>query len=147
MRGVVLLLGVALHGAPGLVATSQTVTVTVTVVATLVVVGLAAAAGWLLLEAAALRRSCTRLRDETEALRSDLEAVAAQAGRALARVDDLVGSAESISDVVGSASRLASSAMAAPVIKAVALGTGAARAGRRLRQGPASGGAAQGGGR
>ncbi|MHB1930187.1 MAG: hypothetical protein ACYCUG_12345 [Acidimicrobiales bacterium] len=128
-------------GAPIVVASSQTVAVGVTVVATVVVVGLAAAVAWMLHEAAALRRAAADLRGvaadlraEAADLRAGLQAVASHAERELRRVEDLVGSAESISEVVGSASRLASTAMATPVIKAVALGSGAARAGRRLRR-------------
>ena len=121
-------------GTADVVASSQTVAVAVTVVATLVVVGLAAAVAWMLRETAALRRVAADLRAEAADLHSRLEAVAAHAERELQRVEDLVGSAESISEVVGSASRLASTAMATPVIKVVALGSGAARAGRRLRR-------------
>ena len=49
-------------------------------------------------------------------------------------MDDLVGSAEAITETVGSASRLAHSAIATPIIKVMAFRAGTARAGRRLRK-------------
>lgn len=125
-----------MHGVAAVVVASETVVVGVTVVATVVLVGLVAAVVWMLREAAALRRATGELRERAAALHDELEAVAARADEQLERVDGLVNSAESISEVVGSASRLASTAMAGPVIKAVALGSGAARAGRRLRRRP-----------
>jgi hypothetical protein len=121
----------------------ETVAVGVTVVGTLVVAALAAAVAFLLYQARSLRQAAAELRRDSAARLDELDRTLARAagelGRAgaeLDRVGDLIGSAESISDAVGGASRLASTAMAGPVIKAVALGSGAARAGRRLRRGP-----------
>ena len=52
----------------------------------------------------------------------------------LERVDRLVGSAESISQTVDATSKLAYRALSAPVIKTVAITSGASRAARRLRK-------------
>jgi methyl-accepting chemotaxis protein len=114
---------------------TSTVAVGVTVVATLVVVALLLAVLALVRAARDLRRAATSLRDQAAELLSELDDAVARSEHQLQRVDDLVGSAESISEAVGSASRLASTAVAGPVIKAMAFGAGAARAGRRLREG------------
>ena len=59
-----------------------------------------------------------------------------QAGLEVERVDRMVGSAEAISDAVGSASRLVGGAVTAPFIKVVAFGTGVARGLRLVRGRP-----------
>ena len=56
------------------------------------------------------------------------------ANEELARVDRLVGSAESISATVDATSKLAYRALSAPVIKTVAVPSGASKAARRLRR-------------
>ena len=56
------------------------------------------------------------------------------ANEELARVDRLVGSAESISATVDATSKLAYRALSAPVIKTVAITSGASRAAKRLRR-------------
>jgi hypothetical protein len=65
-----------------------------------------------------------------------MEATIGAADAHLGRVDELIGSAESISEALSSASRLASAAVAGPVIKVRAFSAGAARARRRLQQDP-----------
>lgn len=65
----------------------------------------------------------------------DLAAALVEANAELARVERLVGSAESISATVDATSRLAYRALSAPVIKTVAVTSGASRAARRLRAG------------
>ena len=87
-----------------------------------------------------LRRSARELAGLVEELESRFEAVVGEAEATidlargeLARVDDLVGSAEAITATVGSASRVAHAVLAAPLIKAVAIGSGTLRAGRSLR--------------
>ncbi len=117
---------------------SDVVAVAVTIVATLVLVALAAGVVSLLRHARALRRSAAVLAVESQRLLDDMAGALDAADAQLERVDDLIGSAETISEAVGSASRIASTAMATPVIKVMAFGTGAARAGRRLRQGPSA---------
>lgn len=57
-----------------------------------------------------------------------------EANEELARLDRLVGSAESISATVDATSRLAYRALSAPVIKTVAMTSGASRAAKRLRR-------------
>lgn len=65
---------------------------------------------------------------------SDLAQGLAEANEELARIDRLVGSAESISATVDATSKLAYRALSAPVIKTVAMGSGASRAARRMRR-------------
>lgn len=64
----------------------------------------------------------------------DLARSVAEANEELARLDRIVGSAESISDTVDATSKLAYRALAAPVIKTVAMTSGASRAAKRLRK-------------
>src|SRR5579875_832932 len=130
--------GVALLAASG----SDTVAVGVTVVATLVVVALAAGLVYVVSVARRLQRAAADLERRSNELMATLEVAVDRAELQVQRVDDLVGSAELISDAVGQASRTAGMAVSGPVIKAMAFGAGAARAGRRLRAGappPASG--------
>ena len=83
-------------------------------------------------------RRVTRMLDEitdqalplVDQLATDL----AEANDQLDRVDRLVGSAESISATVDATSKLAYRALSAPVIKTVAVRTGASRAAKRLRK-------------
>lgn len=104
------------------------------VVGVLVVLGLLVAMAALLREAAALRREAATLAAETVRSRAELVELRRLVEVELARVQVLTGSAEALSDAVGSVSRIATSAAVTPVIKAVAIGAGAARAGRRLRR-------------
>lgn len=113
----------------------DTVAVGVTVVATLVVVALAAGLVYVVAAGRRLRRAAVDLERRSNELMAVLEVAADRAEIQVQRVDDLVGSAESISDAVGQASRMAGVAVSGPVIKAMAFGAGAARAGRRLRDG------------
>lgn len=100
--------------------------------------------------ALSLRRSARDLQllagelaEHAEVVMGDVEETIATARAELARVDDLVGSAEAITETVGSASRVAHAVLAAPLIKVVALGAGTARAGRRLRVAAPAGAARQ----
>ncbi|MGI8755929.1 MAG: DUF948 domain-containing protein [Acidimicrobiales bacterium] len=83
-------------------------------------------------------RRVTRTLDQVTAeaapLLDDLAASVAAANEQLERVDRLVGSAESISATVDATSKLAYRALSAPVIKTVAVTSGASRAARRLRR-------------
>lgn len=84
-----------------------------------------------------LRRVTTTLDDLTARavpLLEDLEAGVADATGQLERVEKLVGSAESISATVDATSKLAYRALSAPVIKTVAVTSGASRAAKRLRR-------------
>jgi hypothetical protein len=112
---------------------SATIAVGVTVVATLVVVGLVAGLFRVLAAARQLRADAEELQRESRRLLGELDGTLTHAGRELARVDDLIGSAEALTDTVGQASRLAYASVANPVIKVLAFGRGTARASRRLR--------------
>lgn len=83
-------------------------------------------------------RRVTRTLDELNAqalpLIDDLASALAEANEELARVDKLVGSAESISATVDATSKLAYRALSAPVIKTVAVTSGASRAARAARR-------------
>ncbi|CAN5641362.1 hypothetical protein BH10ACT1_BH10ACT1_24310 [soil metagenome] len=64
----------------------------------------------------------------------DLASSVADANEELAKVQRLVGSAESISATVDATSKLAYRALSAPMIKTVAMTSGASRAAKRLRK-------------
>lgn len=114
-------------------ATTSNLAVAITVVATLVVVALLVAAVSVMRSARQLRQAAEELAQSTKELIEDVGAAVSRAGVELERVDDLVGSAESITETVGAASRLAYVALSNPLIKVLAVGRGTARASRRLR--------------
>ena len=118
----------------GTVSASTVVAIGVTAVATVVVVGLLAAVVSLRRSAGQLHQLAEELSEHAACVLADAEDTVHRARAELDRVDDLVGSAEAISQTVGSASRLAQTALASPLIKVMALGAGTARAGRRLRK-------------
>jgi hypothetical protein len=115
---------------------TDSVAVGVTVVATLVVVALAVAVVYLLKAVREIRLEAQGLAREATELLDELDSTVRQAGMEVERVDRMVGSAEAISDAVGSASKLVGGAMAGPLIKLVAFGSGLARAARLVRRGP-----------
>lgn len=82
----------------------------------------------------AVRYSVEELRRETLPVVSSLERTVSQANAELERVDDLIGSAQSVSSTVDSASRLAYLAFSNPLIKVVALASGTRRAAKALRR-------------
>jgi hypothetical protein len=118
----------------GTVSAGSAVVIGVTVVATVVVLGLLLVSVSLLQTARRMRVLAEELSQHTALALNDVDVVVARARGELDRVDDLIGSAEAITQTVGSASRLAHLAFAGPVIKVMALGAGTARAGRRLRR-------------
>jgi hypothetical protein len=82
-----------------------------------------------------LRREVEQLRAETGPLLAELRAAVEEAGEDLERFDSVIGSAEAISDAVGSTTgKMTRAAFATPVIKTVALATGGSRVARRLRR-------------
>lgn len=110
-------------------------------VAIAVAAGSAAVVVVLLVAALSLRRSARDLRLLVEEMTGhaavvigEAEATITRARGELARVDDLIGSAEAITETVGTASRLAHATLATPLIKILAFGAGTARAGRRFRR-------------
>ena len=98
------------------------------------VIGLIGAALSLRRSARDLRELADELSDHAAAVLGRAEDTIIRAEGELALVDNLSGSAEAITDTVGSASRLAHAAFAAPLIKVMAFRAGTARAGRRLRK-------------
>jgi hypothetical protein len=88
----------------------------------------------------ALRETIDDLRRETLPVVNELQSVARQANSELERVDTLLGTAESISSTVDSASKLAYLAFSNPLIKLLAFATGTSRAARRLRRSRADSG-------
>lgn len=116
--------------------TSTVWPVVIAVAATVVVALLAATAVSLARTAARLRDLASELGDHAEIVLGAVEETVVKARAELERVDDLVGSAEALSQTVGSAGRLAQAAVSTPLIKIMAFGAGTARAGRRLRGRP-----------
>lgn len=112
------------------------VLVVVTVVSVLSVVGMVAVLIHLLTTVRRLTAALDELTEQAIPLIDELAESLAEANAELARVDRLVGSAESISATVDATSKLAYRALSAPVIKTVAVTSGASRAAKRLR-GPA----------
>ena len=113
---------------------SDVAAVVVAVAVAILVVGLLFAFASLVRTLAALREAVEQLRRETVPLVSDLRSTVTQANAELERVDGLLGTAESISATVDSASRLAYLAFSNPLVTARALGAGTARAARRFRR-------------
>ena len=81
-----------------------------------------------------VRDAVELLRTETVPVMTDLGETVRAANAELERVDGILGTAESISGTVDSASRLAYLAFSNPVIKGLALATGTGRAARRFRR-------------
>ena len=98
------------------------------------VVAIVVALGRLLASVRALRRSLDELNAQVVPLVDDLRVALEEANEELDRIDRLVGSAESISATVDATSKLAYRALSAPVIKTVAVTSGASRAARRMRK-------------
>ncbi len=81
-----------------------------------------------------VQRSVDELTATAQPLIDQLAVAIEDANEELARVDRLVGSAESISATVDATTKLAYRALSAPVIKTVAMTSGASRAAKRLRR-------------
>jgi hypothetical protein len=114
----------------------QTADVLAIVAAVTVAVLVGVVAAMMLLLTRTLRdlgRSAEMLRTEAVPLLDELRAAVREAGHEVDRVDRLVSSAEQLGDAVDGAQRLAYRTLASPVVKAMALGTGVARARDRLR--------------
>jgi predicted PurR-regulated permease PerM len=71
-----------------------------------------------------LRQVLRQLRDEAVPAAQELRATVRQANAELDRVDDLLGSAETVAGTVESASDLTYRAMSRPLIRMMSLGTG-----------------------
>ncbi len=81
-----------------------------------------------------VRNTLDEITAEALPLIDELSTSVADANVELARVQRLVGSAASISATVDATSKLAYRALSAPVIKTVAMTSGASRAAKRLRK-------------
>lgn len=81
-----------------------------------------------------VRDAMDELHERSLPLVDELADTVEAANAELERVDRLLGSAESISQTVDATSKLAYRALSAPVIKTVAITSGASRAARRLRK-------------
>lgn len=108
--------------------------VVVTATSIVAVVAIVVALGRLLSSVRALRTSIDEVNAQLTPLVDELRVALDEANQELDRIDRLVGSAESISATVDATSKLAYRALSAPVIKTVAVTSGAGRAARRLRR-------------
>lgn len=81
-----------------------------------------------------VRGTLDAITDQVVPLVDELSRSVTEANAELERVERLVGSAESISATVDATSKLAYRALSAPVIKTVAITSGASRAAKRLRK-------------
>jgi uncharacterized protein YoxC len=113
---------------------SAVVAIGVTIVATVVIMVLLAVVWTLIRTMQALRATADDVRRESLSLLDEMRGALGHANHELDRVDGLLGTAESISATVDSASRLAYVTLANPVVKVMAFGTGTAKAARRLRR-------------
>jgi methyl-accepting chemotaxis protein len=113
---------------------SGVMAIVVTAIATLAVAAPLGSALSLRRSARDLQALADDLAEQAAVVISDAEAAVARARRELDRVDDLVGSAEAITETVESATRLAHTALATPLIKVMALRAGTARVGKKLRK-------------
>lgn len=114
--------------------TSDAEAIVVAVLATIVIMALLAVLVAMTRTLRIMRESTDELRRESMRLLADLRGAVDQANSEIERVDGLLGTAESVAGTLDSASRLAYLAFSNPVIKALAFGTGTARAARRLRR-------------
>lgn len=110
--------------------------VVMAVTAVIGVVGLLFALGAAIRTMAVFRRSVEEITSSALPLIEDAHSAVRQTNADLAKVDELIDRADSISTTVNSVSRLAYTAFSGPVVKVLALGTGTARAigGFRLRR-------------
>lgn len=81
-----------------------------------------------------VRLSVEQLRREALPVVNDLQRTVVTANAELERLDGLIDSATSVSATVDSASHLAYLVLANPLIKAMAIGSGTARAARAFRR-------------
>jgi hypothetical protein len=106
----------------------------VAIASVVAVVLLAVALGTIAKTLKEVRLAVELLRTETVPVVVELGDTVRNANAELERVDALLGTAESISGTVDSASRLAYLAFSNPLIKALALASGTSRAARSFRR-------------
>lgn len=105
----------------------------VAVAATLALVGLLAVVVLLVGAVRELRITVTELRVETQAVVEELHEAVRGTNAELERIDNVLHAAETVTDTLDSASRLAYLTMGSPVVKGLAAATGANQAYRRFR--------------
>ncbi len=105
----------------------------VAVAATLALVGLLAVVVLLVGAVRELRITVTELRVETQAVVEELHEAVRGTNAELERIDNVLHAAESVTDTLDAASRLAYLTMGSPVVKGLAAATGANQAYRRFR--------------
>ena len=105
----------------------------VAVAATLALVGLLAVVVLLVGAVRELRITVTELRVETQAVVEELHEAVRGTNAELERIDNVLHAAESVTDTLDSAARLAYLTMGSPVVKGLAAATGANQAYRRFR--------------
>jgi hypothetical protein len=113
---------------------ASTVAILVTIVATVIMMALLAVVWHLARTMRLLRAAADDLRQETLVLLSEMRGAVGLASRELERADGLLGTAESVTATVDSASRLAYMTLSNPVVKVLAFGSGTRKAARRLRR-------------
>jgi hypothetical protein len=114
--------------------TSDAEAIFVAVVATVVIIALLALLWTMTRTLRAIRETTDELRKQSLSMLAEVRGTVGQANTELERVDTLLGTAESISTTLDSASRLAYLTFSNPVIKMLAFGAGTSRAARRLRR-------------
>ena len=105
----------------------------VAVAATLALVGLLAVVVLLVGAVRELRITVTELRVETQAVVEELHEAVRGTNAELERIDNVLHAAESVTDTLDAASRLAYLTMGSPGVKGLAAATGANQAYRRFR--------------
>ena len=112
---------------------SEVAALIVAVAATLALVGLLAVVDLLVRAVRELRATVTELRVETHAVVEELHEAVRGTNAELERIDNVLHAAESVTDTLDSASRLAYLTVGSPVVKGLAAATGANQAYRRFR--------------
>lgn len=112
---------------------SEVAALVVAVAATLALVGLLAVVIALLGAVGELRGTVADLRVETQAVVEELHEAVRGTTAELERIDNVLAAAESVTDTLDSASRLAYLTVGSPVVKGLAAATGANQAYRRFR--------------
>jgi Sec-independent protein translocase protein TatA len=113
---------------------SDLVLVVVAGTAVLAAAILGAATVWFVASVRAIRQAADELTEEVERSLAELRAAIGRADEDLERADSLIGALEEVNERVDAASDLALETFSRPVIRAVSLGSGTARAARRLRR-------------
>jgi hypothetical protein len=115
--------------------TSDVLAVVAATVVTMLVAVLAAVLVALARTLRDLRRTIADFEAEAVPLLDDARRALHDTATEIDRVERIVTNAERLSDAVDGASKLAARAIASPVVKAMAFGTGVSRAAQRLRDG------------